>query len=111
VTDSRTGLIWERTAPNTTYTWSDAQLRCTSKAGAFRMPTIQELMTLTDPVLYNPASDADVFLGTATALYWSVTLYAGNGNSASPGAWAINMGDGTAVNPYYDNMYLTRCVR
>jgi hypothetical protein len=113
VTDTRTGLVWERTPPGTGSDWSDARLRCQQKQGAFRLPTIQELMTLVDPTAFNPAVDASAFPNTSTAgPFWSSTEYAENPNLSSPGAWVLYGTDGMVANPQMAwTTPLSRCVR
>lgn len=77
ITDTRTGLIWQRTADSNKYSWSDAQTHCSGLGGGFRAPFLKELFTLIDPMRNNPAIDP-VFMGQQSDSYWSASPVAGD---------------------------------
>lgn len=82
VLDKETGLVWEREPEAATTFWFAAQLHCMERAKGgrtgWRLPTIEELLTLPDP-----ASTAQLWLPdghpfverafTAGEPYWSAT--------------------------------------
>jgi|SRR5215813_4266897 len=84
VLDRETGLVWER-SPSTTQTdWFGALRHCISlKVGGrkgWRLPTIQELMSLVDPSVPNPGpvlpnghpfTNVLTLIGGSGASYWS----------------------------------------
>jgi|GEM_PF-3547143 len=100
VSDNRTGLAWLKSASCfTEVTWEEAveevaeladgalcdsvTLRDGSKPGDWRVPTIQEIMTLPVIEYFNPAlsnaagtgkwSEGDPFVGVTPLYYWSST--------------------------------------
>jgi hypothetical protein len=61
VTDTVTGLVWQRSAPSATYTQAEAEAYCgTLSLGGFsdwRVPAAHELQTIVDLANYDPAID------------------------------------------------------
>src|SRR5438309_3777890 len=60
VLDRETGLVWERSPPTTTHTWSLARGECTSGRSTggrkgWRLPSVNELSSLIDPAASDPA--------------------------------------------------------
>jgi len=82
ITDDRTGLMWEQHPTEQRYTWEDAtRIRINDLNAArlgghddWRLPTIQELVSLVDYARCRPAVDP-VFV-TVAGLYWSATTSA-----------------------------------
>jgi len=93
VTDTRTGLIWQKQDDGVARTWGDALSYCESLVLAgqsgWRLPNIIELESITDDSRSNPAADP-VFTNTKAAYYWSSTTYTDN---ASYG-WDVGFYDG-----------------
>lgn len=62
VLDTETGLVWERVPDTTQRNWVDTQLYCNDKwiAGqkGWRVPTMDELVSLGDPIIRGPALPA-----------------------------------------------------
>lgn len=97
VLDTRTGLIWsvayasdERLVHAEALTAAAAVTLggCTD----WRLPTVQELLSLVDYERVDPAIDTDAFPGTRSAWHWSSTPVAG-----APGyAWDVHFGDGSS---------------
>jgi hypothetical protein len=88
VLDKETGLVWEKSPSTSTFIWRFAQLQChTLTLGSrkgWRLPTIQELGSLVDPIQSNPALPAGHPF-TALQLngfYWSATTVADVANTA-----------------------------
>ena len=71
--------------------------------GGWRLPTIQELLTLVDYTTHDPASGIDINSG----YYWSSTTFARN----AAFAWAVAFNAGFSY--YYGslNIRYVRCVR
>jgi hypothetical protein len=114
ITDERTGLMWEQHPSSQRYTWKQAtnsriaDLNAVQLGGHadWRLPTIQELVSLVDYTRVNPAIDP-IFGQTAADGYWSATTYA----TGPDFAWYVGFNDGF-VNFYYkDNFYYVRAVR
>ncbi len=104
VTDNLTGLIWLKNAncfgPRS---WANAlsdsnglangscSLTDSSSAGDWRLPNINELHSLVDPTLSNPALPAGhPFTGVQSSYYWSSSTYAGYTSLA----WLVLMSNG-----------------
>jgi hypothetical protein len=94
VTDTGTGLMWQQATAPGTYSWIQAIVYCESLNLAthtdWRLPTAQELETLTDKSRYNPAINTTYFPDTVAGFYWSSTTFA----SSSYYAWLLEFYDG-----------------
>jgi hypothetical protein len=120
VTDNLTGLIWLKNAGCFAPTlWATALtdvnqlasgacgLTDNSKPGDWRMPNLNELESLIDPSASTPAlTPGNPFSNVSNAIYWTSTSYFG-GETGSPDAWAIRMGDGRYINDSVQNVKLT----
>jgi hypothetical protein len=119
VTDTITGLIWQRdgsgTRPGcsngTTCTWAEAKAYCASLALAgsgWRLPARMELRTIVDFTKYSPAIDSTAFPSTPTDWFWTSSPYAGSSGLA----WSVDFGIGYSdVNGVDSNFIRVRCVR
>ena len=86
VLDKETGLVWQRSPSSDAFNWGFAQYRCTdattgNRAG-WRLPTIQELMSLVDPSVPTPGitlpaghpfDNVATSFGGPTVFYWAIT--------------------------------------
>lgn len=111
VTDHLTGLIWLQDAGCFgAALWPDAVaevnqladgscgLRDGSSAGTWRMPNLNELESMVDVSVSDPAlSTGSPFFNVANGIYWTSTSYFG-GEGGSPQAWTIRMSDGRYMN-------------
>jgi hypothetical protein len=103
VLDKETGLIWPRTAqlPGGAINWLDANTKArefvlASRIG-WRLPTVEELASLTDTTQANPALPSGhpfitVQFGANAPAYWTST----NSENPSAAAWFVNLGSGGA---------------
>lgn len=109
ITDTKTDLIWQKEADCKAYTWPEAMNYCRglNLAGHedWRLPTVQELVSLVDYGRFDMAIDPA--FQCFSAYYWSSTTNAYNTDSA----WNVSFYSGS--NYYYDksNSYYVRAVR
>ncbi len=90
VLDNETGLVWEKSPETTPRNWSDAISYAYNKTlggrKGWRLPTVEELASLADPALSNPAlPKGHPFTNVQSDTYWSSTTFVGNTN----GAWTV----------------------
>src|SRR5262245_52363792 len=85
VLDLETGLVWERSPDPGTRTWSVASRFCVDRAvgnrtrKGWRLPTVQELLTLVDPTRPGPSLPVGhPFLNVEADFYWSATTFGEN---------------------------------
>lgn len=109
VTDTKTGLMWQKTDDGQTRTWPEALAYCESCTLAgytdWRLPNIRELESIVDWQEYNPAIDP-VF-DCRSSFYWSGSTYVDR-----PGyAWFVSFFNGLVGHYAKDTHYYVRCVR
>ena len=122
VTDTRTGLIWQRCsvgqvwdgtgcsrAARTDMTYEEALRYASSNAGlqGWRLPDIKELFSLADKGCQNPAIDSAAFPNTLINLYWSSSPDVGTSNSA----WTVYFAYGKVDAQNRNNSFAARLVR
>ena len=97
VLDKETGLVWERSPATTPHNWAAARLQCTARTTGgrkgWRLPSIVELASLTNPSVPPPGPVLHVnhpFIGVQSASYWSATSSA----RVSTLAWGVGFGNG-----------------
>ncbi len=109
VTDNCTKLQWQDNSDAKTVakTWSEAISYCENLTlGGYddwRLPNINELLTLLDYRKYNPAIDP-VFQNVGSDYYWSSTSH----GSTSSSGWVVYFYND---NHHFDNSAFVRCVR
>ncbi|WP_367270347.1 DUF1566 domain-containing protein [Sulfurovum sp.] len=109
VRDSSTGLEWQDDSIGSTLTWESAITHCEELSldgGGWRLPTVNELVSLVDDSRASPAIDP-VFQNTASGNYWSSTTYA----RTTYHAWYVYFSDGRQDVYYKYANYYVRCVR
>ena len=111
VHDARTGLIWSRaTLPGARRNWKDAQkaaAACTlGGLSDWRLPTVQELLSIVDYERTEPAIDP-VF-ECEDSWYWTSTPLA---SSPSVCAWIVDFGNGLSGWDDQDYGGVVRAVR
>lgn len=120
VTDTSTGLVWQRdgsgSRPNCTQsplcTWPEAKAYCaglTLDGSGWRLPTLDELESIVDLTVASPGPTIDqtAFPSTPTAWFWTSSPYAG----PPAGAWAVAFNFGYSSSTDTDNNLRVRCVR
>ncbi|MBK6999730.1 MAG: DUF1566 domain-containing protein [Rhodoferax sp.] len=122
VTHTPTNLTWMRCAmgqtwigstcsgPASDYTFDQAQaLAGTTFAGKndWRMPTVEELLSLVDYSTYKPAINTSIFPSTPGNWSWSSSPYV----SAADHAWFVAFGDGYAYRSTRSGSNTVRLVR
>jgi uncharacterized protein DUF1566 len=80
VLDKETGLVWDK-SPDSSPQWANAQGFCFQRTvggrRGWRLPTVEELASLTDPNASKPALPAGhPFTNIQSWNYWSATTYA-----------------------------------
>ncbi len=94
VTDNHTGLLWQNESSDIQRNWEDALTYCEDLTFVgfddWRLPNINELMSITDYGLYEPVADIAFFSNIKSSPYWSSTADA----SFSIKAWHIGFGYG-----------------
>jgi hypothetical protein len=113
ITDSNTGLMWQKEDDNTTRQWESAITYCEGLSlGSYtdwRLPNIKELESITDDTKYNPVIDTTYFPNTNSFYYWSSTTDA----NLTFEAWDVDFYDGSVGNHGGNKSYsyYVRCVR
>ncbi|MCX5902809.1 MAG: DUF1566 domain-containing protein [Proteobacteria bacterium] len=114
ITDTGTGLMWQKATAPGTYTWEQALTYCenlTLPAGGYsdwRLPNRNELQSIVDYSRYNPAIDTTYFPDTQAAYYWSSTTDA----FSTLIAWSVYFYNGSVASGYgKNNNYYVRAVR
>jgi hypothetical protein len=115
VLDRETGLIWERSPSTSTTYWQSAELHCnqliTGGRLGWRLPTLQELASLVDPIVAFPGPTLPAghpFLTVQSSGYFSATTYAFNASLA----WGIEFAGGSVGNAFdKGSNYFVWCVR
>ena len=130
ITDSTTGLVWDKcsrgqvwdntTPPGTctgtasTHDWAAALAQATAANAAshrgqadWRLPNRTELESLVQINAVSPAIDGTYFPATPSNWYWTSTTYAPN----PAGAWFVDFYDGDPYADYKTNTNHVRLVR
>jgi hypothetical protein len=118
VLDRETGLVWEKSPSTGTPDWFSAQSHCNAltlgNRKGWRLPTLQELVSLVDGDPANTSSPrlppGHPFTGvqsTQSSFYWSANTRAVNTNSA----WGVGFLNGGVVVADKSNLFFVWCVR
>ncbi len=112
VSDTKTGLVWQDDVDAIVLkkSWSDAKQYCQDLSlngkDDWRLPSMKELLSITDKHRYNPAI-ASEFNNIAPNYYWGSSVYA----SDPKFAWGINFEGGYSDGYAKSDTSLVRCVR
>ncbi len=110
ITDNNTGLIWQQ-GEGGLKTWEDAITYCENLSLAeytdWRLPNRNELNSIIDYEIYDPAIDKNFFPNVYASEYWSSTTSA----SYSSNAWLVSFNSGYVPNYNKSSSLYVRCVR
>ena len=98
-------LEWQADVPDKRFTWREAKAYAASLGDGWRLPTMQELLSLVDYTTHSPA--CSVFPNCPSEWFWSSSAFSGN----SALAWGVNFYYGTTYNSAVGDAYRVRCVR
>jgi Protein of unknown function (DUF1566) len=113
VLDRETGLVWEQSPSTATSDWGSQSFHCinlnTGGRTGWRLPTIQELLSLVDRSQSNPALPSGHPFTVQSSFYWSATTNASN----AANAWLVNFvfGGVGGVDKSVGGVVLAWCVR
>ena len=104
--DEGTGLVWLRPTPPMSFDFTGAQSYCASiVSGAWRMPSVQELLTLVDTSQTNVLIDPAAFPATPPQIFWSQTAMFLDTTMG----WSVDFAQGLAFR-VQSTMLRVRCV-
>jgi hypothetical protein len=112
VRDTKTNLMWQDNsdASNTSYRWEEAIEFCQNLSFSgyndWRLPNINELLSIVDDTKYSPAI-IEVFTNTRSSYYWSATTSAHDKSNA----WDVYFYYGSSGYSNKSNSRYVRCVR
>ena len=105
-------LEWHKATSPDRLNFKDAESYCKALTTAghtdWRLPTIQELLSLVDYTRFDPAIDVNLFPDTKSNNYWSSSPDA---SSPADYAWFVYFGSGSADDNYRDDTAFVRAVR
>jgi len=112
VRDLGTGLVWQRSAPDRTFTFDDARSYCDQLILAgqpgWRLPSMTELLTLIDErATTAPLIDATAFPHTPSEAFWTSSEFGG----VSGMAWQVYFDHGNGLYGLASAQFRARCVR
>ena len=112
VRDVGTGLLWQRSTPDRTFTFDDARTYCSqlSLAGqlGWRLPSMTELLTLIDEgAATAPMIDATAFPNTPSEAFWTSSEFGG----VSGMAWQVYFDHGNGLYGLPSAQFRARCLR
>ncbi|MES1204805.1 MAG: DUF1566 domain-containing protein [Pseudomonadota bacterium] len=111
VLDRVTGLMWQRSAPNQFFTFSDAGRHCAELRLAghadWRVPSRIELVSLLDTTRTQPSIDLQAFPDTASDWFWTSSPAAGDPRAA----WYVYFYFGYPKTDDAGSQFSVRCVR
>lgn len=113
VTDTVTGLTWQRTAPTMTYDWDDGLSYCSSLSlgnlsSGWRLPQVKELISIVDYSTDVPSIDSTAFPSTTSGEFWTNELSA-NANESGYW-WEVNFDYGVQGTEAPQTLLSVRCV-
>jgi hypothetical protein len=114
VLDRETGLVWEQSPEITVHPWQVTQPLCNQKPvgsrRGWRLPTVQELLSLSDPTVPRPGPTLPTghpFSNVQSSPYWT----ASSSTLGTSIAWGVNFTTGDPFSSAKSNEFLIWCVR
>jgi hypothetical protein len=111
VTDTSTGLMWQKDTAWGTYTWDMAKAYCENltlgEQSDWRLPTRIELQSIVDYNAYGPSIDTAFFPDTKAKRYWSSTFSQGHQEAV----WYVDFFDGEVSENVRRALQYVRAVR
>ncbi len=112
VTNMTEGLMWQKeTLTIIRMNWEDSKYYCENLNingfTGWRLPTIQELLSLVDYSTYNPAIGENYFPDTISSFYWSSTPH----SYYIHGIWGVDFYYGYDNTSHKFNGFYVRAVR
>jgi hypothetical protein len=110
VLDKETGLVWEKSY-NGSASWEQATWFCYNKGDSvgragWRLPRVEELMSLTDPTTSSHLPSGHPFVSFWDGKYWTST------NNGTAGVWVVDFATGDATVSLATGIFLFyKCVR
>ena len=98
-------LEWQADVPAEEFTWEEAKDYAASLGDGWRLPTIQELLSLVDYTKNSPA--CSVFPNCPSDWFWSSSPVSGD----TAHAWFVSFSNGDANDAGVSAAYRVRCVR
>ncbi len=105
VLDRATGLTWQQVADTGSYSWFGALTYCDGLGMGWRLPSVNELLTIVDDTTSAPAIDATAFPNTPAAVFWASSY------GTITAAMSVDFRDGHWGGTASDAPGLARCVR
>jgi|GEM_PF-4830082 len=110
VTDDATGLIWQQEDDADKKTWNEAKTYCEDLdlggLDTWRLPTIDELISLSDKTTSFPSIDTIIFTNTKNAEYWTGSEYLASDDDI----WTVNFKNSNTNDPDKNTSHYARCV-
>ncbi len=110
VTDTNTGLEWQRAASSSDLNWAGAVAYCanlTTDGGGWRLPSMKEIQTLVVETRTNPAVDTTYFSEAEGLRFWTSSEVPG----MSDHAWLFDSNVGHVYPQETSFQIRARCVR
>lgn len=111
VTDSRSGLMWQKSTSSIAYTWQQAlgyaEELTLAEYSDWRLPDRNELQTLVNYSRSYPAIDPLMIADIVSSYYWSSTTYA----DGAIGSWLLSFSSGSVYYDYKSTSYAVRAAR
>ena len=111
VTDTSTGLQWQRSIDANAFTHANALAYCLALTldgqDDWRVPSLHELLSLGDPTEFSPAIDAAAFPATPSSSFWTATPIVGGTDQM----WAVHFREGGSYQAPVSILNRVRCVR
>lgn len=116
VVDEVTGLVWQKSPPDETYSWDESLAYCDGlELGGqsdWRLPTRIELTSIIDWTVGGAKVDSTAFPGAQGAFHKTASDWYISITGDDSRAWAFNLSDGIVSNAFEkDTAARLRCVR